>query len=97
MSVPNIVLYNTPRIFSNMNTTGWYGCYREEDEMLCYGPFNTFSNTELYLKHIMKDNFNKIPSTIHNTCIYMPDFMTKYKLSNKIFIDKNDIIPIILK
>jgi hypothetical protein len=94
MSISNTILYNSPRIFTNVNTKVWYGCYREENTMNCYGPFNTFINTELFLKYKLQNNFNIIPSTIHTTCRYMPDFMTKYKLNNKIFVDKNNIIPI---
>lgn len=91
----NYIPISTPFfIYNKINHKAWYGCFMNNNKMNCYGPNNSYISTELLLKIKMGDTFNKIPSAIISTCMFMPEFMIKIKLNKKIFSDTT--IPIII-
>ena len=54
---------------------------------ICIGPFMSYDITNF----VMKNTINT-PYTIHSTCMFMPKFMTLYKLSKQLPVKEKIVI-----
>lgn len=72
----------------------WYSCYMKQENINCIGPYDSYKSAELNIKYKLGDNYDKIPSRIISICGFMPEFMRINNLNKKLFIGKDQIIPI---
>ena len=72
----------------------WYGCYMNNNNIICFGPYNSHNSAEFNIKCKLGSNYKVVPSKIISVCAFMPEFMKINNINKKLFIGKDQIIPI---